>query len=87
MRWQVVIAHTIPCPSIEARQIKPALAMEQSSTMFCQQSHEAVKNHTNSVTLPYVIERNAFVPWLAMEEMFLHTSKNFALPLATKIVL
>ena len=61
--------------------------MEQSSTMFCQHSHEPVKNYTNSATLPYVIERNAFVSRLAMEEMFLYTSKNFALPLARKFVL
>ena len=59
--------------------------MEQSSTMFCQHSHEAVRNYTNSVTLPYVIERNAFVPWLAMEEMFLYTSKNFGSAVGEKI--
>ena len=32
--------------------------MEQSSTIFCQHSHETVKNYTNSVTLPYVIEHD-----------------------------
>ena len=47
------IAHTTS-PSIEARQIEPVLAMEQASTMFCQQSHEGVKNYTNYGTSPYV---------------------------------